>query len=191
MQNERAIKRTGRLAPLAQVALAALVAGSLLTFSTIAFRTAFDEPSRGRGVKVSSPHTEPAAPVVLPTPPKEAAVARTEETDDVVAEIVATIAPSTNTVANDTEERQTATKDKDKNRFSEPRVVLPGTDGDRNLSGFGPDDHDGDEGKSKGHGKSKGKHGRSHEKGRGHGHKGHGHKGHGHKGHRHPRGRNH
>lgn len=188
MQNERAIKRTGRLAPLAQVALAALVAGSLLTFSTIAFRTAFDEPSRGRGVKVSSPHTEPAAPVVLPTPPKQAAVARVEDTGDVVAEIVATITPTTNDV--DTEERRSSSKDKDKNRFSEPRVVLPGGDGDRNLSGFGPDDHDGDEGKSKGHGKSKGKHGKSHQKGRGHGH-GHKDKGHGHNGHRHSKGRKH
>ena len=70
MDAQRSNERTGRLAPLAQAGLAALVAGSLLTFSTIAFRTAFDGSSDTRAVTVSAPRTAAAEPVVLPTPPR-------------------------------------------------------------------------------------------------------------------------
>lgn len=92
MDAERSTERTGRLAPLAQAGLAALVAGSLLTFSTIAFRTAFDGSSDTRAVAVSAPRTASAEPVVLPTPPrnepKNATVAVTGSVDDDEAEVL-------------------------------------------------------------------------------------------------------
>jgi hypothetical protein len=42
-----------------------LVAGSLLSFSALAFRTAFDDPT-GRGVTAAAPETSGGKPVVLP-----------------------------------------------------------------------------------------------------------------------------
>ena len=72
MDTQRTSHRSARFAPLAQAGLAALVAGSLLTFSTIAFRTAFDGPATTAGVIVSTPRTAAAQPVVLPTPPRAA-----------------------------------------------------------------------------------------------------------------------
>lgn len=86
---QRSSERKGRLAPLAQAGLAALVAGSLLTFSTIAFNTAFDPSRETNRVAVSSPPTVAAEPVVLPTPP------RAQENDPVAAVAVAAIASAT------------------------------------------------------------------------------------------------
>ena len=190
MQNERVTRSTGRLAPLAQVALAALVAGSLLTFSTIAFRTAFDEPSRSGGVEVSSPRTKPAAPVVLPTPPKEETVATAPEvTTDLVAEIVATNTPRTLDAQDNSDGSPSDSdndKDKKKNDVSKPRVSLPWPGSNRTLSGY--DSDDGDHGK-KGHQKSNGDLGNGHIKHRGRGHDDHDHKGR--KGHGHSKGKKH
>lgn len=65
----RVPRSTTRLAPLAQAGLAALVAGSLLTFSALAFNTAFDSGSKQQ-VEAARPATEAPRPVVLAaTPP--------------------------------------------------------------------------------------------------------------------------
>jgi hypothetical protein len=65
--DEEQVTGPGRLASLAHVGLAALVAGTLLTFSTLAFRTAFDPDDTTRGVTPTAPETGPSAqPVVLP-----------------------------------------------------------------------------------------------------------------------------
>lgn len=56
--------RTKRLAPLVQVALAALVAGSLFAFSAIAFRTGFSESTDG--VTAAVPDSHAGRGVVLP-----------------------------------------------------------------------------------------------------------------------------
>jgi hypothetical protein len=56
--------RSSRFAPLAQAGLAALVAGSLLTFSTLAFNTAFDEDP-ARRIAVAGTETAAPRPVVL------------------------------------------------------------------------------------------------------------------------------
>ncbi|MEA2451997.1 MAG: hypothetical protein QOG04_707 [Actinomycetota bacterium] len=60
-------ERPNRLAPLAQAGLAALVAGSLLAFSALAFRTAFDRPGQ-LGVTAAAPNAGAAKAVVLPAP---------------------------------------------------------------------------------------------------------------------------
>lgn len=55
-----------RSAPLAQIGLAALVAGSLLVFSALAFRTAFTDGSAPGSLKANDPQVTSAAPVLLP-----------------------------------------------------------------------------------------------------------------------------
>lgn len=80
MDPDRRVTRSSRLAPLAQAGLAALVAGSLLTFSALAFNTALD--TRGsQQVTASAPRTGAPRPVVLPgTPaPTRAVTTSTEE----------------------------------------------------------------------------------------------------------------
>lgn len=64
MEDDRSMD-TGRRAPLAQVGLAALVAGTMLTFSALAFKTAFDEGGSS-SVAARPSVTETAEPVVLP-----------------------------------------------------------------------------------------------------------------------------
>lgn len=135
MQADRSTTTTGRFAALAQAGLAALVAGSLLSFSTIAFRTAFDDPATSRGIAVSAPRTAPSAPVVLPTP----ADARTEQIEVVVTE------PQTPTIVVDAPDdavlgtraerpNRTRKNDRDKNDRRPRKWSFP--QGGRTLSGY-------------------------------------------------------
>lgn len=87
MDPERRPTRSTRLAPLAQAGLAALVAGSLLTFSALAFNTAFE----GRGpaeVTAAAPETAAPRPVVLPGTPAPTRPG-TASTEDRVAQVEA------------------------------------------------------------------------------------------------------
>jgi hypothetical protein len=73
------------LAPLAQAGLAALVAGSLLTFSALAFNTAFDSGSKHQ-VEAARPATAAPRPVVLAaTPPPTREEPDTQKQDSVTA----------------------------------------------------------------------------------------------------------
>lgn len=161
MQADRSAKTSGRLAALAQAGLAALVAGSLLSFSMIAFNTAFDQPATSRGIDVSAPRTAPSAPVVLPTPPQDetevepvAAVAAAPEAAAIVA-----VAPEA-TVLGTRTERPTRKdkKKKDRRTWSFP-------EGGRKLSGYGGGSQGGDS--DDGH---KNTTGNGHDKARGQGH---------------------
>lgn len=67
MEEERS-PQNGRLASLAQVGLAALVAGTLLTFSSLAFRAAFDDnASSGQVTAQAAGSGRKVQPVVLPS----------------------------------------------------------------------------------------------------------------------------
>ena len=59
-------RTAGRLAPLVQAGLAALVAGSLLSFSAIAFNDGFTSTTPERGVAASPLETQDGRPVVVP-----------------------------------------------------------------------------------------------------------------------------
>ena len=166
MQADRSAKTTGRLAALAQAGLAALVAGSLLSFSTIAFRTVFDEPATSGGIDISAPRTAPSAPVVLSTPPgtdQEPTVALT--TTAFEAPVIVADAPDT-TVLGTRTERPTRTdegKDRGKDKKDGRRWSFP--EGGRTLSGYNGglrSDPSDDEHKNKT--------GNGHEKARGNGH---------------------
>ena len=66
MDVKRNETRSGRSAPLAQVGLAALVAGSLLAFSALAFRTAFNDGAAPGSLTATTPRMTSSAPVLLP-----------------------------------------------------------------------------------------------------------------------------
>lgn len=92
MDLERNAARSIRSAPIAQVALAALVAGSLLAFSALAFRTAFNDDAAPGSLAANAPRVTAAAPVLLPasrsaiTPtPPPAQVATDETAVDMIA----------------------------------------------------------------------------------------------------------
>ena len=71
MNHEGQLQGSTRLPPLAQAGLAALVAGSLLVFSALAFNTAF-EGVKSTEVTANAPQTDTARPVVLPATPSPA-----------------------------------------------------------------------------------------------------------------------
>jgi hypothetical protein len=190
-----------RPAALAQAALAALVAGSLLAFSTIAFRSAFDDPDRGRGVTASGPPTSNTRPVVLPdmtpaAPPKAASRPTTHE-EIVVAQVAPTAPSSPSNLQGTNAAKAGARQVRQHDGFRLPKkgaVAATLRDG----GGPGGDQKDKHEGKDKSHGKDKSDHhGWKHDdhdnKKRGHKDKAHhesrGHHGGKHKGHGHGKGR--
>jgi hypothetical protein len=94
MDLERKEARSFRSAPLAQVALAALVAGSLLAFSALAFSTAFSDDVAPGALSATTPRVAAAAPVLLPAsktaisptpPPTTEQVAADGTTADAIA----------------------------------------------------------------------------------------------------------
>lgn len=64
--------RIGRVAPLVQVALALLVAGTLVVFSVLALRTGFADQPRD-SVEAVAPSASGARPLLLPSPDSGAA----------------------------------------------------------------------------------------------------------------------
>ena len=160
MQADRTTKASGRLAALAQAGLAALVAGSLLSFSTIAFRTAFDEPATSGGIEVSAPRTAPSAPVILPTPvgtdqePTVAVTTAAIETPVIVADV-----PDTTVLGTRTERTARTDEDKDKKDGRTWSFL----EGGRTLSGYNgafrgdAEDDEHENAIGKGHEKARGK----------------------------------
>ncbi|MEA2516298.1 MAG: hypothetical protein QOG16_136 [Actinomycetota bacterium] len=152
---------SSRPAALAQAALAALVAGSLLAFSTIAFRSAFDDPDRGRGVTASGPPTSNARPVVLPdmtpaAPPKTASVPTPQE--EIVAAQVAPPAPSsTSNLQGTNAAKAPARQVRQHDGFRLPKKGAV-ADTLRDGGGSRDDQKDKHEGKEKSHGKDKSDH---------------------------------
>lgn len=133
--------RGSRQAPLVQVGLAALVAGSLLMFATIAFRTGFfeDGPS---GVRAASAAPQPNRPVVLPAASAEPEVkARRQQRPERIR--VAQLPPATTDVVVPTIDEPN----------QQPR---PSADRHRNGRGKGHDKGDGKGHKDKGDDKGKG-----------------------------------
>lgn len=80
--------RSDRRAHAAQAGLAALVAGSLLAFSLIAFHTALTGDT-GPGVKAERPNAGTARPVVLPASPGPVAAEQAPATGDAAAVVAA------------------------------------------------------------------------------------------------------
>ncbi len=160
MQAERSIDRTGWLAPLAQAGLAALVAGSLLTFSTLAFRTAFDRPVGTDGIAVSVPRTAPSAPVVLATRPEPNAPAASAAAPEVELP-PETVVVSDTTVLGTRTDRTARAKHEPRDRSKEDHERFTRADHRKSLAGYSwsesEDSHE--------HA-----HGKGHEKTRGRGH---------------------
>ena len=104
MEDDRSIE-SGRRAPLAQVGLAALVAGTLLTFSALAFRTAFNEEGGSSSVAARPSVTETSEPVVLPAAEPRAATEVAEATPDsndrVLGKRIGRSAPATTSASPD------------------------------------------------------------------------------------------
>jgi hypothetical protein len=95
--NEPSPTRDKRLAPLVQAGLAALVAGSLLMFSAIAFRTGFLDDEDG-GVRAAAAGTASARPVVLPAATLEPALGSRPQTSAPESIAVAELAPGAEVV---------------------------------------------------------------------------------------------
>lgn len=85
MDLERNEARSARSAPLAQVGLAALVAGSLLAFSALAFRTAFNDGAAPGSLRATTPRVTSAAPVLLPAAKTETPTTPAATSADLVA----------------------------------------------------------------------------------------------------------
>jgi len=97
MELDRRRVRGRKVAPFAQVGLAALVAGSMLTFSALAFRTGILDDG-ARGVRPTTRSAAGGRPVVLPaaTPKPEVAARRERRVPDRI--LVSELDPNTNVV---------------------------------------------------------------------------------------------
>lgn len=135
--------------PVVQAALALLVAGTLITFSFLAFRTGFAEQPRGP-IAVAEPGGTDRRPLVLPSPERVTEQPRRPRETQPVAAAGAPEVSEPALVADDGEDTDEAPEDSRDDGGKRSGASVPDGDGKREATRETTDEHYG-----KGHSKHK------------------------------------